>query len=473
MAAHPDKIAVVYEGQQLTYQALYEQSHALAVYLQAQGVKPDSLVGLCVDRTPEMMVGLLGILMAGAAYVPLDPKLPDERIRYMLSDSDTGLVLTSHAFSQRLKVLSDESVELLALDTQWTEVVSFVEHNNVGELVLNREVNASNLAYVIYTSGSTGTPKGVMVEHYMVVDYAYSVYKKMELTDCESFIALSTFSADLGNTALFIPIIFAKSLHLVSNEMVFAPDKFKQYVDQHRIDCIKMTPSHFEMFKLSEHEMIIANKVQIFAGEPLPQSIVKAVKRLNPLCRVYNNYGPTETSIAKLSTSNLAATTSLDIHLGKALNNTQLYVLDKANNLVPTGVPGELFIAGDGVARGYMNRADLTAEKFLNNPFHQLFLWQGKRMYRTGDLVRWRVDGNIEYLGRIDSQINIRGFRIEVGEIETCLNLHLDIKDCAVIAYGNEENKKLVAFYTVNDTKVLNNEELQAYLNQSLPEYML
>ncbi|MFQ3244133.1 MAG: amino acid adenylation domain-containing protein [Arenicella sp.] len=486
VAVNPDKTALVQVGSSglvgetesklLSYQQLYEKSYELALYLQSLGVKPDSLVGLCVGRSMEMMVGILGILQAGGAYVPLDPDYPDGRLAYMLEDSQATIVLTLDQFKDKLKALVTQNTKIIVLDQQDGFTPDFTTNLKSKEFKLRNEVKPDNLAYVMYTSGSTGQPKGVMIEHRMVVDYCYSVFKKMDLHRCESFAAVSTFSSDLGNIALYVPIMFSKTIYLFSNYYVNHPIRLKDYFDNHPIDCMKITPSHFEMFKISDSEIVSAEKVLIFAGEPLTKKIVDTVNTLKPDCNVFNNYGPTETTISKLSTSELISDDISSIYLGRPLSNTQVYILDHYNQPQPVGVPGELHIAGDGVARGYLNRPELTEEKFIPNPFNT-----GARMYKSGDLARWLADGNIEYLGRIDTQIKIRGFRIELGEIEARLNQYPEIKDSVVVAQGQETSKKLIAFYTTENAvegccpgkNDAINESLREHLLQTLPEYML
>ena len=482
---NPDKTALVQVGSSgsageagselLSYQQLYDKSFELALYLQSLGVKPDSLVGLCVGRSMEMMLGILGILQAGGAYVPMDPDYPDDRLAYMLEDSQTSIVLTLGVFKDKLKALVNKDTQIIVLDEAGGIPTDFISKLNDKELELTNEVKPDHLAYVIYTSGSTGQPKGVMIEHRMVVDYCFSVFKKMGLQNCETFASVSTFSADLGNIALYVPIMFNKTIYLFSNHYVNHPIKLKHYLDNYPIDCMKITPSHFEMFKISDTEIVAPSKVLIFAGEPLTKKIVETVNNLNPDCKVFNNYGPTETTISKLSTNELVSSDISNIYLGKPLNNTQVYILDTHNQPQPIGVPGELHIAGDGVARGYLNRPELTDEKFIPNTFNP-----GTRLYKSGDLARWLDDGNIEYLGRIDTQVKIRGFRIELGEIEARINQCEEIENCVVIVQGEAANKKLVAFYgAVNPVDGCSeksntlNEKLKGHLLQTLPEYMI
>ncbi|MCF6437760.1 amino acid adenylation domain-containing protein, partial [Pseudoalteromonas sp. MMG022] len=477
-ATHPEHLALVEaqlvggiaENKQLTSQQLHQYALELALYLQLQGVKPDNLVGLCVGRSLGMMIGMLGIFQAGGAYVPLDPDYPEDRLSYMLQDSQTKLVITQASFVDKLQALVSHDTRIIVLDDKGrlpAEQRAQVERE---QPVLKEEVRPNNLAYVIYTSGSTGKPKGVMIEHRMVIDYCYGVVQKMALARCNTFASVSTFSSDLGNIALFVPILFSKTLHLFCNDFIKNPIELHKYIAAHPIDCMKITPSHFEMFKVSDTEIINVSKVLIFAGEPLTKPMVELVNDLNPAVEVYNNYGPTETTISKLSSDALVGRQLCTIPLGKPLNNTQLYVLDENQMIQPVGVPGELYIAGHGVARGYLNQPELSQEKFVANPFVD-----GERMYRTGDKVRWLEDGNIEFLGRVDRQVKVRGFRIEPGEIETCLNRYPDVKDSAVVVQGDGANKQLIAFYTLQESaeNEPSHDGFKAHILQTLPEYML
>lgn len=497
VAINPNKIAIVdalppgtvgnVDSKQLTFQQLHHQSRELALYLQSQGVKPDSLVGLYVERSAEMMVGILGILQAGGAYVPLDPDYPEDRLSYMLEDSQATIVITQSCFKDKVKALVKENTQVIVLDELGYLPRDYTADLAGRDIILHEDVKPDNLAYVIYTSGSTGQPKGVMIEHRMVVDYCHSVVEKMDLQLCDTFAAISTFSSDLGNIALYVPVMFSKTLYLFSNEYVNNPIELHNYMGVHPIDCMKITPSHFEMFKISDTEIITVTKALIFAGEPLTKKIVDLVNALNPSCKVFNNYGPTETTISKVASSALNSsntTNGTSIYLGKPLNNTQVYILDQNNQPVPVGVPGELHLAGDGVARGYFNRPELTQEKFISNPFNPNVVNGNSRMYKSGDLARWLDDGNIEYIGRVDTQVKIRGFRIETAEIEIVLNQHPEVKGSVVVAQSQENDegtshKQLMAFYVTSSSveiaseQTIDSDELKEHLLQTLPEYML
>ncbi|MDP4489532.1 amino acid adenylation domain-containing protein [Pseudoalteromonas piscicida] len=477
---HPNQVALIEAAEdgdkQLTFQQLQKQSLELAIYLQSQGIQPDNLVGLCVERSLATMVGLMGILQAGGAYVPMDPAYPTERLTYMLEDSQTQIVVTQAQFKDKVQSLVTPDTQIVVLDENGCLEHECVAHILENGLALEPRVQPDNLAYVIYTSGSTGQPKGVMIEHSMVVDYCYSVVERMSLQQCETFAAVSTFASDLGNIALYVPMLFGKSLTLFSDDYVNNPTELHSYMEANPIDCMKITPSHFEMFKVSDTQIVQVEKALIFAGEVLTKPIVDLVNKLNPACQVFNNYGPTETTISKISSDPLTADNTdnvTSIALGRPLHNSQVYILDRSGAPSPVGVPGELHIAGDGVARGYLNRPELTEEKFVSDPFKS-----SGRMYKTGDLARWLDDGSIEYLGRIDTQVKIRGFRIELDEIEAVLAQHEDVANSVVVVQnqdnGDVVNKQLIAFYVPHDpAQVLDNEVLKEYLLQTLPEYMV
>lgn len=474
---NPDKIAVVYQDEALSYQQLYDKSHALAVYLQSQGVQPDSLVALCVERSLEMMVGMLGILQAGGAYVPLDPEYPDDRLAYMLEDSQAAIVLTQKKLKEKLSCLLSKGVQLIALDKQWSEINDSAADLEAKQVKLQKEVKAHHLAYMIYTSGSTGQPKGVMVEHRGLVNHMHWIIHQFNLDESKTVLQKTSFNFDAAQWELMVLIGGTKVVVAIPG-IEKDPEKLIDALIKYNITTLQCVPAFLKAL-LENGAFDKCNKlIDIFCGgEALSQSLVDKSSKLLPNSNVYNLYGPTECTI-DATAYDCSSLYSPSVSIGTPISNTQIYILDQYNNPVPLGVAGELYIAGDGLARGYFNRPELTEEKFVTNPFNTNPVNPSLRMYKTGDLARWREDGNIEYLGRIDTQIKIRGFRIETGEIETQLNRHPEIKDSVVIAKGQEVNKKLIAFYVVRETaenKIveLPNEALKVHLQQSLPEYML
>ncbi|HKO58231.1 MAG TPA: amino acid adenylation domain-containing protein, partial [Thermoanaerobaculia bacterium] len=427
-ALHPERIALVCGDEQLTYQQLHGRSRDLALYLQSLGVGPDAPVGLCMERSADFVVALLGILQAGGAYVPLDPDYPDDRLAYMLEDSQAEIVLTAGALQNRLRALAD--TRFVAVDRQWPQIRQRVAELKANGVPLWQEVEPRHLAYVMYTSGSTGRPKGVMVEHRQLVSYVTAIQNKLQLPDGSSFALASTFAADLGNTVLFPALLGGGTLHVLGREAMTDADRYAAYCREHRIDCMKVTPSHLQALVGDAAEACrVPAHTLVLGGEVLTRGVVDLVRRLNPECRIYNHYGPTECSVGVLC----GEVGTLDsqrrsIALGTPLGGSRIYILDAQRRPVPIGVPGELCIGGAQVARGYLHQPELTAERFVADPF------QDGRMYRTGDLARWRADGTVEYLGRNDFQVKIRGFRIELGEIEARLAEHAAVRDAVVVA---------------------------------------
>ncbi|MBZ5509492.1 MAG: amino acid adenylation domain-containing protein, partial [Acidobacteriia bacterium] len=464
VALSSGKTAVVCGDEELTYQQLYERSQKLALYLQSEGVKPDRVVGLCMERSLDMMVGLLGILQAGGAYVPLDPGYPEDRLAYMLEDSQAAIVLTQEKLQAKVSALMPAGTWLVAMDRQWTEIEDCVAGLKARNVLLEEQVKPKHLAYVIYTSGSTGKPKGVAIEHHSpvtLVQWASEVYSREELA---GMLASTSICFDLSVYEIFVTLAKGGKIILVPNALGLIGLSNKTSVT-----LINTAPSAMEeLVRLGA----IPDSVRTInlAGEPLSPDLVDKIYSSSAVKKVYDLYGPSEDttySTYMLREKNAPAT------IGRPIANTQIYILDAHNHLQPIGVPGELHIAGDGLARGYMNRPDLTQEKFVANPFAP-----GERMYKTGDLARWLEDGTIQYLGRMDTQVKIRGFRIELGEIEAQLNQHQEIQGSAVIAQGQGANRQLIAFYRAKETTAdhlvqLPYEELRGHLLRRVPEYMV
>jgi amino acid adenylation domain-containing protein len=472
VAIAPDHAAVTYGDETLTYRELYERCNALALYLQSLGTKPDSIVGLCLERSNEMMLGIMATVMAGGAYLPLDPDYPDDRLTYMLQDSNVSVVLTQSRFKDRVLALVPANVTVRCLDTEWSEVEARAAALRAEGIALRRDVTAGNLAYVIYTSGSTGKPKGALLEHRALVNRIHWMQKEYQLGPRDVVLQKTPYSFDVSVWEFFWPMMTGASV-------VFAmPDGHKdvQYL-QSLIDRTGVTTLHFvpSMLRayLDHAETACASVRQIFAsGEALDKASVDRYRAQFPNALLHNLYGPTEAAI-DVTYYDCSKLEHSFVPIGRPIDNIQLYVLDPHNQPQPVGVPGELHIAGVGLARGYLNRPELTREKFVANPFEA-----GARMYKTGDLACWMPDGNIQYLGRIDTQVKIRGFRVEIGEIEARLNQYSGILDSAVIAKGEGSDKQLIAFYRAKESSgeslvQLPAGEMRAHLLQTLPEFMV
>ncbi|WP_432328221.1 non-ribosomal peptide synthetase [Mucilaginibacter sp. P25] len=453
-------VAVVYEGESLSYSELDARSNALGHYLRSRGVREDTLVGICIDRSLEMIVGLLGILKAGGAYVPIDPDYPQDRIAYMLEDTGSRLLLSSSRVSAGLSMVTE--AEIVELDRDWAKIASY------GSLPVERSLQPTHLAYVIYTSGSTGTPKGVMVEHRSLIDHLLGLISESDLKNCKSFALIATYVADAGYSILFSSLILGGTLHVLSEEILLDGRRIKNYVNHHSIDCLKIVPSLW-LFYANEGNYFLPRTTIIFGGEAFPGTIINLLLVLAYRGEVYNHYGPTETTIGKcIHRIDLNGNYQI-VPIGKPFSNTEIYILDKAGRVQPVGVPGELYIGGAGVARGYLNRPELTSERFVPNPYSKD---RGSRLYRTGDQGRWLADGNIEYLGRLDDQVKIRGYRIELGEIESVLQQCPGVQQGVVLARPDAQgNRRLVGYVVAGEG--YDQEVLRTYLQSKLPEYMV
>jgi amino acid adenylation domain-containing protein len=450
----PDSVAVVFENQQLTYRELNQKANQLAHHLQTLGVRPEVLVGICVERSLEMVVGLLGILKAGGAYVPLDPHYPQERLDYMLADAGVELLLTQQ---ELLSSLSSHTAWVVYLDTDW-QTIEPQSHEN-----LHAGVRSDNLAYVIYTSGSTGQPKGVAIEHHSPVALCHWAQQTFTRSQLSGVLATTSICFDLSVFELFVTLCLGGKV-IVAHNALHIPNLSRA----EEITLINTVPSAIaELLRIGG----LPTQIQIvnLAGEPLQNQIVQQLYQHQNIIRVYNLYGPSEdTTYSTFALLGKGATEPPSI--GRPISNTQIYILDANHQPVPIGVPGELYIGGDGLARGYLNRPELTLEKFIPNPFSDD---SSERLYKTGDLARYLIDGNIEYLGRIDNQVKIRGFRIELGEIEAVLNAHPQIQQAVVIVTEDIYGDKRLVAYLVKSDESLTNKQIRDFLKQQLPEYML
>jgi amino acid adenylation domain-containing protein len=462
---YPETKALVFKNNFLTYQELEHRSNQVANYLKARGVLPDTLIGLCVDRSLEMVIGMLGILKAGAAYVPLDPNYPQTRIEFVLEDSGIEVLLTQTDVLNRLPYLNNK-IEHICLDAGCKVCSQSNLLFSQSEQLITETINkthSKNLAYVIYTSGSTGMPKGVMVEHKAVANLLLSMTIVPGLQLDDILLAVTTYSFDISILEIFLPLITGARCHLCDSETAMDAKKLTSLIEESGATVMQATPTTWNMLFYSGWRNSKNIKI-LCGGEALLKPLKMDFIRTNS--EAWNVYGPTETTIWS-SIARIEATTPITI--GTPIANTKMYVIDEKNKLVPIGVPGELCIAGDGLARGYLNRDDLTFEKFVESPFIS-----GSLMYRTGDLVRRLENGHIEYLARIDSQVKIRGFRVELGEIESALQEHKSVQNCVVNDWKDAADEKSLIAYIVLKDDATSNEELDKEVNHRaiLKEYL-
>ncbi|WP_017653098.1 non-ribosomal peptide synthetase [Fortiea contorta] len=456
----PDNIAIVFADQKLTYQELNIRANQLAQYLQSLGVGSEDLIGICIERSPLMVIGVLGILKAGAAYVPIDPNYPAERKAFILADTQMQLLLTQSE-------LKADYVKKICLDTDWKII------NQQPQITPVSETNAQNLAYVIYTSGSTGKPKGALITHYGLVNYLNWCTQAYQVYQGSGTLVHSSLGFDLTITSLFSPLLVGAQVELLPENQSI--DNLAQTLKARtNLSLVKITPAHLELLgqQLSPQEAAGRTRAFIIGGENLTTQHINFWQKYAPETLLINEYGPTETVVGCCIYQVSKADNYCDsIPIGHPIANTQLYVLDQYLQPVPTGVAGELYIGGAGLARGYLNQPQLTAQKFILHPFSDE---PGARLYKTGDKVRFRVDGNLEFLGRLDDQVKLRGYRIELGEIEALLCLHPTVKEAVVMVREDvTDDQRLVAYLVVKPDSNLSVNNLRSFLQEKLPEYMI
>ena len=450
----PAATAVVFGDERLTYRELDERANRLARYLRTLDVGAEVLVGILMERSVEMIVALLGILKAGGAYLPLDPSYPQERLTFMAEDARLKVLLTEENLAS---LLSQTVAHVVKLDSQW----AMIEPLDGGRL--SDTSAAHNLAYVIYTSGSTGRPKGVLVQHHGLCNMIKAFARAAEIDAQSRVLQFASFGFDASVPEIFMALTTGASLHLERSAVLSAPAALAQLMRQQSITAVIQPPAMLAVLSesgLTELQTLIA------AGEHCSAEIAD---RWSKGRRFFNAYGPTETTVC--ATMHLYREKhAVAPPIGRPIANTEVYVLRDNMQPVPVGVAGELYIGGDGLARGYLNRAELTAERFLPHPFATQ---TGARLYRTGDLVRYLPDGNLEFLGRIDTQVKVRGYRIELGEIEAVLLSHPAVRAAVVVAREEEAGDKRLVAYLVGETESIAVIELRGYLKEKLPEYMI
>ncbi|MBD1924287.1 amino acid adenylation domain-containing protein [Microcoleus sp. FACHB-831] len=485
----PDAIAVVYEDVEtryiasLTYIELNQKANSLAHYLQKLGVGADDLVGICVERSLDTIIGILGILKAGGAYLPLDPAYPRHRLALMLEDAQVPILITQKHLSEQLP---QHQTSVVYLDAHW----QLINQENQENPVVNS--TAENLAYVIYTSGSTGKPKGVMIAHQSLANYVQAAVAEYGIGMCDSpaetrrerILQFASLSFDTSAEEIFPALTTGATLVLRTDEMLGAVSQFLQKCLDLQITVLDLPTAYWHELThaIQQENLKLPPSIRLIliGGEKaLPEKVAIWKKHIDNSVRLVNTYGPTEATIVstKYELSPPEVVNTVNIPIGKPIANAQIYILDGNLQLVPIGVPGELYIGGAGLAKGYLNRPELTAEKFILNPYahaEDSYPYSSEILYKTGDLVRYLPDGNIEYLGRIDNQVKIRGFRIELGEIEAAVLQYPEIKETVVLVWEDETSyKRLVAYIVPKVARDLNSSEIRSFLNAKLPEYMM
>lgn len=442
----PEAPAVTFEGRQLSYRELNERANQLAHYLRKLGVGPEVLVGICVERSLEMIIGVLGVLKAGGAYVPIDPTYPQERLAFMLHDSQAGVLLTQARLLAGLPPHQAEVAQVLCLDADWPAISQERKANPESQAA------ADNLAYVIYTSGSTGKPKGTLLHHRGLCNFAFAYSKGMGIEVKSRFLQFASFSFDASVAETFTTLLSGATLCLASRETLLSGSSLIRLLREEEITAAILPPS---MLKLLPAEGLPELRTVISAGEACSSSVVA---RWAPGRRFFNAYGPTEATIGPTfglvnEVPPAGREEARNIPIGRPIANTQIYLLDRHQQPAPAGVPGEIYVGGVGVARGYLNRPELTAEKFIPDPFSRE---PGARLYRTGDRARYLPDANIEYLERIDRQVKLRGYRIELEEIDAQLEQHPAVRQAVVLAREDKAgNQRLVAYLVPQESRRL------------------
>ena len=476
----PDATAVVFNGHRLTYRELNGRANQLAHYLRSLGVGPEKLVGICVERSMDMLIGLLGILKTGGAYVPLDPAYPAERLAFMVKDAQVSVLLTEEKLLKCVELStagSQVAFRLVFLDRDWEMICQESAENPVSG------VHADNLAYVIYTSGSTGKPKGVLIQHGGIVNHNLAVAKCFALSQQDRVAQCSSFSFDVAVEELFPTWITGATVVLYPPGLCSPGADFLRWIEQEQITVLDLATAfwHAWVYDLvrSEKSLPASLRLVVVGGE---KACAEALTKWQPIAgakvRWINAYGPTETTVGTIfyepAPGKVIQEDHREIPIGRPIANSQAYILDGHLKPVPIGVPGEIYLGGVGLARGYLNRPELTAERFIANPFSEE---PDARLYRTGDLARYLPDGNIEFLGRVDNQVKIRGYRIELGEIEATLNQHPAVQESVVITPEDSASdglsKRLVAYMVPWQQPMPSVTELRSFLKEKLPDYMV
>ncbi|MEY2859344.1 MAG: hypothetical protein RLZZ74_3657 [Cyanobacteriota bacterium] len=472
-AENPQAIAIVCQGESLTYGELAQQAHQLACYLQDLGVQAETLVGICLDRSLAMIIGLFAILKAGGAYVPLDPNYPAARLAHILEDSGAEILLTQAKLLDRLPTTS---AKVVYLDQDWQDIIAIAQQHQ-----LMSNVHSHNLAYGIYTSGSTGNPKGVAIEHHSVVNTLWDIEQRFQVAPTDRILAVSSLSFDLSVYDIFGILGSGGTVIIPQPEPCPNPEHWLALMIQAGVTIWNSAPALMELlldYIMTNHQTLPPSlRLVLLSGDRISPTLVMQLQAFNPQLEIISLGGATEASIWSICypIQNLSSSTKT-IPYGRPLNNQKFYILDQKLQLMPVGVTGELYIGGVGVARGYLHQEKLTATRFMADPFNHL---APARLYKTGDLGRYLEDGNIEFLGRMDNQVKIRGVRVELGEIEATLLQYPDLKETLVaiaqpgidIPTNGEQQKSLVAYCVLKSNSSTTSRQLRDFLKTKLPEY--
>jgi amino acid adenylation domain-containing protein len=461
-AARPEVTAVAYAGTRVSYAELNRRANQLAHYLQTLGVGAGMLVGIYMERGSDMILALLAVHKAGGAYLPLDPAFPSDRLAFMVEDSQTRFIIAQEHLQAQIPVPAAlaEQTRVVLIDAEWPQIAGESDEN-----LPDATYDPERLAYVLYTSGSTGRPKGVQVPQRALVNFLLSMQQAPGLAAEDVLLSVTTLSFDIAGLEIFLPLITGAQVAMVSYATAADGAALLDVLQSCGATVMQATPATWRLLISAGWQGTPGLKI-LCGGEAMPGELAN---QLLPRCAsLWNMYGPTETTI--WSTVYQVTAGQGIMPIGRPIANTQIYILDEAGQPTPVGVAGELYIGGDGVAHGYLNRPELTAEKFVLDPF----AGGGVKMYRTGDLARWRADGNLDFLGRMDFQVKIRGFRIELGEIEAVLDEHPAIRQAVVVAREDTPgDPRLVGYLALAGPTAPATADLRSYLKEKLPDYMV